>query len=66
MRSSSACATRARSQTAAGPLGHLSGGAAKARSAGSPPGDPIDPVAVEAARGTGVDVTTGPGVRPAR
>ncbi|TDQ53254.1 arsenate reductase [Actinorugispora endophytica] len=48
-----------RSQMAAGLLGHLSGGAVEVRSAGSAPADSINPVAVEAMREIGVDITTG-------
>lgn len=45
-----------RSQMAAGYLRHLSGGAVEVRSAGSMPGDQINPVAVEAMLEDGVDI----------
>ncbi|MFE9232619.1 arsenate reductase ArsC [Cellulosimicrobium funkei] len=46
-----------RSQMAAGFLRELGGGAVEVRSAGSMPGDRINPVAVEAMREVGVDLT---------
>ena len=45
-----------RSQMAAGFLRELGGGAVEVRSAGSMPGDRINPVAVEAMREVGVDL----------
>ncbi|WP_404352464.1 arsenate reductase ArsC [Phycicoccus jejuensis] len=45
-----------RSQMAAAWLHHLSGGAVEVRSAGSAPGDAINPVAVEAMREVGIDI----------
>ena len=48
-----------RSQMAAGWLQHLSGGAVEVRSAGSMPADQVNPVAVEAMREVGVDITAG-------
>ena len=45
-----------RSQMAAGYLRHLSGGAVEVRSAGSMPGDRINPVAVEAMLEEGIDI----------
>ena len=46
-----------RSQMAAGFLRHLGGGRIEVLSAGSMPGDRINPVAVEAMREVGVDIT---------
>ena len=46
-----------RSQMAAGFLRELSGGAVEVRSAGSMPAERISPVAVEAMREVGVDIT---------
>ncbi|MEY9214817.1 arsenate reductase ArsC [Thermobifida halotolerans] len=46
-----------RSQMAAGLLAHLSGGAVEVRSAGSAPAESINPVAVEAMREIGIDIT---------
>ena len=46
-----------RSQMAAGFLRHLSAGAVEVRSAGSMPAERINPVAVEAMREVGVDLT---------
>ncbi|MEU1972016.1 arsenate reductase ArsC [Microbacterium sp. NPDC019599] len=48
-----------RSQIAAGYLRHLSGGMVDVRSAGSEPKDRINPVAVEAMREEGIDITAG-------
>jgi len=45
-----------RSQMAAGWLSHLSSGAIEVRSAGSMPGDRINPVAVEAMAEVGIDI----------
>ncbi|KRE60626.1 arsenate reductase ArsC [Nostocoides sp. Soil756] len=45
-----------RSQMAAAWLTRLSGGAVEVRSAGSAPGDAVNPVAVEAMREVGVDI----------
>ncbi|MGC5168995.1 phosphotyrosine protein phosphatase, partial [Luteimicrobium sp. DT211] len=45
-----------RSQMAAGYLRALSGGAVEVRSAGSMPGDRINPVAVEAMLEEGIDI----------
>ncbi|QKE82599.1 arsenate reductase ArsC [Arthrobacter sp. NEB 688] len=45
-----------RSQMAAAWLHHLSGGAVEVRSAGSAPGDAVNPVAVEAMREVGIDI----------
>ncbi|NUR98851.1 MAG: arsenate reductase ArsC [Kribbellaceae bacterium] len=42
---------------AAGWLRHLAGDAVEVRSAGSEPGDQINPVAVEAMREAGIDIT---------
>ncbi|MDR6981179.1 protein-tyrosine-phosphatase [Streptomyces sp. 3330] len=50
-----------RSQMAAGFLSHLAGGRIEVRSAGSVPGDQVNPAAVEAMREAGVDIT---GARP--
>ncbi len=47
-----------RSQMAAGWLRHLAGDAVEVRSAGSEPADRINPVAVEAMREVGIDITT--------
>ncbi|WP_275955995.1 arsenate reductase ArsC [Nonomuraea sediminis] len=47
-----------RSQMAAGWLTHLAGDRIEVRSAGSAPADQINPVAVEAMREVGIDVTT--------
>jgi arsenate reductase (thioredoxin) len=46
-----------RSQMAAGWLRHLAGDAIVVRSAGSEPADQINPVAVEAMREVGIDIT---------
>jgi arsenate reductase len=46
-----------RSQMAAGWLRHLAGESVEVRSAGSEPGDRLNPVAVEAMREVGVDIT---------
>lgn len=46
-----------RSQMAAGWLTHLAGDRIEVRSAGSAPADQINPVAVEAMREVGVDIT---------
>ncbi|MEJ3742567.1 arsenate reductase ArsC [Actinomycetes bacterium KLBMP 9797] len=46
-----------RSQMAAGWLRHLAGDAVEVRSAGSAPADQINPVAVEAMREVGIDIT---------
>lgn len=46
-----------RSQMAAGFLRHLAGDAVDVRSAGSEPADQITPVAVEAMREVGIDIT---------
>ena len=46
-----------RSQMAAGWLRHLAGDAIEVRSAGSEPKDQINPVAVEAMREVGIDIT---------
>jgi len=46
-----------RSQMAAGWLRHLIGDAVEVRSAGSEPADQINPVAVEAMREVGIDIT---------
>ena len=46
-----------RSQMAAGWLRHLAGDAVEVRSAGSAPKDQINPVAVEAMREVGIDIT---------
>ena len=46
-----------RSQMAAGWLGHLAGDTVDVRSAGSEPADQINPVAVEAIREVGIDIT---------
>jgi arsenate reductase (thioredoxin) len=46
-----------RSQMAAGWLRHLAGDAVEVRSAGSAPRDQINPVAVEAMREVGIDIT---------
>ncbi|WP_219471554.1 arsenate reductase ArsC [Nonomuraea rhizosphaerae] len=47
-----------RSQMAAGWLTHLAGDRIEVRSAGSAPADQVNPVAVEAMREAGVDITT--------
>ena len=47
-----------RSQMAAGYLRHLAAGRVEVRSAGSIPADQINPVAVEAMREEGIDITT--------
>ena len=47
-----------RSQMAAGFLTALSGGAVEVRSAGSMPGDQINPVAVEAMAEVGIDIAS--------
>ncbi|WP_327090355.1 arsenate reductase ArsC [Nonomuraea sp. NBC_01738] len=46
-----------RSQMAAGWLRHLAGDRVEVRSAGSAPADQINPVAVEAMREVGIDIT---------
>jgi arsenate reductase len=46
-----------RSQMAAGWLRHLAGDTVEIRSAGSEPGDQINPVAVRAMREVGIDIT---------
>ena len=46
-----------RSQMAAGFLRHLSGDAVLVRSAGSAPAEQVNPVAVEAMREVGIDIT---------
>ena len=46
-----------RSQMAAGFLAHLAGGRIEVRSAGSTPGDQVNPVAVEAMREVGIDIS---------
>ncbi|TQJ85560.1 arsenate reductase ArsC [Streptomyces sp. SLBN-31] len=46
-----------RSQMAAGFLDHLAGGRIEVRSAGSVPGDQVNPAAVEAMREVGVDIS---------
>jgi arsenate reductase len=46
-----------RSQMAAGWLRHLAGESVEVRSAGSEPGDRLNPVAVEAMREVGIDIT---------
>jgi len=46
-----------RSQMAAGWLRHLAGDAVEVRSAGSAPADQINPVAVEAMKEAGIDIT---------
>jgi arsenate reductase len=46
-----------RSQMAAGWLRHLAGDAVEVRSAGSEPAETINPVAVEAMREVGIDIT---------
>ncbi|WP_299445844.1 arsenate reductase ArsC [uncultured Phycicoccus sp.] len=46
-----------RSQMAAAYLTHLSGGAVEVRSAGSAPGTAVNPVAVEAMREEGIDIS---------
>ncbi|GAA0267193.1 arsenate reductase ArsC [Cryptosporangium japonicum] len=46
-----------RSQMAAGWLTHLAGDAVEVRSAGSAPADTINPVAVDAMREVGIDIT---------
>ncbi|MFF3669921.1 arsenate reductase ArsC [Microtetraspora malaysiensis] len=48
-----------RSQMAAGWLAHLGGDRIEVRSAGSAPADQINPVAVEAMREVGIDITGG-------
>jgi arsenate reductase len=48
-----------RSQMAAGWLRYLAGDAVEVRSAGSEPADRINPVAVEAMREVGIDITAG-------
>ncbi|MBE1485198.1 arsenate reductase ArsC [Plantactinospora soyae] len=47
-----------RSQMAAGWLRHLAGDSIEVRSAGSEPADQINPVAVEAMREVGIDIST--------
>jgi len=46
-----------RSQMAAAYLAHLSGGAVEVRSAGSAPGDQVNPAAVEALAQEGIDIS---------
>ncbi|MEX5270971.1 arsenate reductase ArsC [Kocuria sabuli] len=46
-----------RSQMAAAYLGHLSGGRIEVRSAGSAPGDAVNPVAVQAMAEEGIDMS---------
>ncbi|CAM4312811.1 arsenate reductase ArsC [Nocardia ninae] len=46
-----------RSQMAQGFLSHLAGGAIEVRSAGSAPGDTLNPAVVEAMREVGIDIT---------
>ncbi|WP_194836822.1 arsenate reductase ArsC [Nocardia sp. XZ_19_369] len=46
-----------RSQMAQGFLSHLAGDAIEVRSAGSAPGDSLNPAAVEAMREVGIDIT---------
>jgi arsenate reductase len=46
-----------RSQMAAGWLRHLAGDTVEVRSAGSEPGDRLNPAAVEAMREVGIDIT---------
>jgi arsenate reductase len=46
-----------RSQMAAGWLQHLGAGAVEVRSAGTAPADQVNPVAVEAMREVGIDIT---------
>jgi arsenate reductase len=46
-----------RSQMAAGWLRHLAGDTVEVRSAGSEPGDQLNPAAVEAMREVGIDIT---------
>ena len=48
-----------RSQMAAGWLRHLAGDAVEVRSAGSAPADAINPVAVQAMREVGIDISAG-------
>jgi protein-tyrosine-phosphatase len=47
-----------RSQMAAGFLSHLAGDRIEVRSAGSVPGDQVNPAAVEAMREVGIDIST--------
>ncbi|MFF0312215.1 arsenate reductase ArsC [Streptosporangium sp. NPDC004379] len=47
-----------RSQMAAGWLVHLAAGRIEVRSAGSAPADQVNPVAIEAMREVGIDITT--------
>ncbi|WP_225643888.1 arsenate reductase ArsC [Streptomyces werraensis] len=47
-----------RSQMAAGFLSHLAGDRVEVRSAGSVPGDQVNPAAVEAMREVGIDIST--------
>ncbi|MCP9996858.1 arsenate reductase ArsC [Streptomyces werraensis] len=47
-----------RSQMAAGFLSHLAGDRVEVRSAGSVPGDRVNPAAVEAMREVGIDIST--------
>lgn len=47
-----------RSQMAAGWLTSIAGGSVEARSAGSEPADQLNPVAVEAMREVGIDITS--------
>lgn len=47
-----------RSQMAAGRLAHLAGDRVEVRSAGSTPANQINPIAIEAMREGGIDITT--------
>ena len=47
-----------RSQMAAGYLGELAGGKIEVRSAGSMPGDQVNPVAIQAMAEEGIDIST--------
>jgi len=48
-----------RSQMAAGYMSALSGGAIEVRSGGSEPGNEINPIAIEAMREEGIDISAG-------
>jgi protein-tyrosine-phosphatase len=48
-----------RSQMAAGYMSALSGGAVEVRSGGSEPGSEINPIAIEAMREVGIDISAG-------
>lgn len=48
-----------RSQMAAGYMSALSGGAVEVRSGGSEPGNEINPIAIEAMREEGIDISAG-------